>query len=205
MTDPGYTHCSLIIDRSGSMEAVRDDAQGGINAFLREQYAQPGRLTVTLSQFDTEFDSPARMATEPVGYQLNPRGGTALLDAVGMEVLATGRDLAALDEPQRPGRVLLLVVTDGEENSSHEFTLERVREMLAEQRDRYNWQVQFIGAGESSWQGEALGVATTQYVGTKKGNRAMYAAMSDAVSAYRAAPAPAAVFDLAESIPESDD
>ena len=205
MTDSRYTHCTLVVDRSGSMDSVREEAQGGINHFLTEQYAQPGRLTVTLTQFDTDFDTVARMAAQPVAYTLEPRGMTALLDAVGQEVLATGRDLAALPEAQRPGRVLLLIVTDGQENSSHEFTLAAVRDLLEQQKAVYGWQVQFVGAGDAAWQGEQLGVRSTQYSPTRAGTSAVYSVMSDAVSAFRAAPEPAAMFEMPDTVTGDED
>jgi hypothetical protein len=110
---------------------------------------------------------------------------TALLDAVGMEVLRTGQDLAALPEAQRPGRVLLVVATDGHENSSHEYTVEQVRSMLTVQREQYGWEVRFLGADDAAWQGEALGVGTTRYANTAAGSRAVFASMSGSMTAYR--------------------
>ena len=108
MSNPDYTHLSLIVDRSGSMQSVQDDAQGGINTLLSEQYKLPGKFTLTLSEFDDQFNTVARMSEEPVQYILIPRGMTALLDAVGMEIVRTGEDLAKLEEHDRPARVLVV-------------------------------------------------------------------------------------------------
>ncbi|WP_377643814.1 VWA domain-containing protein [Oryzobacter terrae] len=188
MTNADYTHLTLVVDRSGSMSSVRGEAQGGINALVAEQFALPGRLTVTLSQFDNEVESVQRMSSAPFTYDLEPRGMTALLDAVGLEVVRTGADLAALPEDERPGRVLLVVVTDGHENSSHEYTIERVRSMLGTQKEQYGWEVRFLGADDAAWQGEALGVATTRYANTAAGNDAVFAAMSGSMATYRTAP-----------------
>lgn len=188
MTNPDYTHLSLVVDRSGSMSSVQDDAQGGINALLSEQFALPGRLTVTLTEFDSSIDTVRRMTDKPFDYHLAPRGGTALLDAVGDEVTRTGEDLSALPEHERPGRVLLVVVTDGGENSSREWTMTKVREALAHQRDVYGWDVQFIGADEAAWQGERLGVKTTRYRGNAAGTRKKYAMLAAAMSTYRGEP-----------------
>jgi len=188
VTNAEYTHLTLVVDRSGSMRSVQDEAQAGINSLVAEQFALPGRLTVTLSQFDDAFDTVARMSATPFEFELRPRGMTALLDAVGMEVARTGEDLAALPEDERPGRVLLVVVTDGHENSSHEYTLDKVRTMLAAQREQYGWEVRFLGADDAAWQGEALGVATTRYANTAGGNEAVFASMSSSMRAYRDAP-----------------
>lgn len=199
MTNPEYTHVTLVVDRSGSMMDVAAEAQGGINALIAEQFALDGKLTLTLTQFDNAFETVARMAQEPFEYRLEPRGMTALLDAVGQEVVRTGQDLAALAEADRPGKVLLVIVTDGDENSSHEYTLAKVREMLATQQERYGWAVQFLGADDAAWQGEALGVGTTRYAQSATGNTAVFAATSAALSTFRGAP-PAAAFAMPESV-----
>lgn len=201
MTNPDYTHLVLVVDRSGSMSSVQEEAQSGLTALLKEQFALPGRLTVTLTEFDTEFNTVVRMSEEPFDYVLEPRGMTALLDAVGMEINTTGSDLGALSEDERPGRILFVVVTDGEENSSHEFTLEKVREMVEHQRDVYSWSFQFIGADASAWQGHQLGMAAASNVGTRLGERSKYGVMNASLKAYRSA-APGAQFSMPDIIAE---
>lgn len=199
MTNADYTHLTLVVDRSGSMSSVQVEAEGGINALIAEQFSVAGRLTVTLSQFDDAFDTVQRMSAGPFTYALEPRGMTALLDAVGMEVVRTGQDLASLPDEERPGRVILVVVTDGHENSSHEYTVEQVRSMLTVQREQYGWEVRFLGADDAAWQGEALGVGTTRYANTAAGNRAVFASMSGSMTAYRDAPVGASL-DMPEEI-----
>ena len=199
MTNADHTHLTLVVDRSGSMSSVQEEAQGGINALIAEQFALPGRLTVTLSQFDDAFDTVTRMSVSPFEFELQPRGMTALFDAVGMEVVRTGEDLAALPEDERPGRVLLVGVTDGHENSSHEYTLDRVRSMLTVQRDQFGWEVRFLGADDAAWQGEALGVGTTRYANTAGGNHAVFASMSASMRTFRDAPVGAAL-DMPDEI-----
>jgi hypothetical protein len=200
MTNPNYTHLVLVVDRSGSMASVQEEAQSGLSALLKEQYALPGKLTVTLTQFDTSFDTVARLAEEPFEYVLQPRGMTALLDAVGIEINKTGADLSGMQEEDRPNKVLFVVVTDGAENSSHEFTLEKIREMVEHQKDTYDWSFQFIGADASAWQGHDLGMAASSNVGTKLGERSKYGAMNASMKAYRAAPD--AVFAMDATIAE---
>lgn len=202
MTNPDYTHAVLVVDRSGSMSDVKDEAQGGINAFLKDQYALDGKLTTTLVQFDTEIETVMRMSTEPISYVLEPRGMTALLDAVGSEIHRTGADLSKLDEDERPGRVLFVIVTDGAENSSNEYNLETVRSLVEHQRDVYNWVFQFIGAGEAAWQGHEMGMAASQYVQSAKGNRSAYASLNAATIGYRSAPIAGASFAMPDIIEE---
>lgn len=203
MTNPTYTHLTLVVDRSGSMADIRDDAQGGIATLLTEQFAEPGQLTVTMVEFDNSCDDVARMATAPFDYTLRPRGGTALVDAVGREITRTGEDLAALPEAERPSTVLFVVVTDGQENSSSEFTLETVRAAINRQRISFNWQFQFIGAGEAAWQGRDLDVQSTAFTKTSRGTQKMYGTMSDSMKRLRGGLQPN--LDMPDTIDDEDD
>lgn len=185
MTQSNYTHLTLVVDRSGSMQSISDDAQGGITQLINEQFAEDGTLTITMVEFDEQFNDVARMATEPFEYQLRPRGSTALLDTVGREVTRTGEDLAALPEDKRPSRVLFVIVTDGQENASTEYTLETVRAAINRQRISFGWEFQFIGAGEAAWQGRDLDVAYSLFNKTGKGQRGAFKTMNDSMKRYR--------------------
>ncbi|EAP98566.1 hypothetical protein JNB_00320 [Janibacter sp. HTCC2649] len=199
MTNPDYTHLTLVVDRSGSMAEDREESQAGINTFIGEQFALDGKFTVTLSQFDNAFETVERMRDSAFTYELEPRGMTALLDAVGMEIVRTGDDLAELPEAERPGRVLLVVVTDGHENSSHEYTLAQVRDLLAVQKSQFGWEVQFLGADDAVWQGSELGVKTTRFSNNAAGKTAVYQAMSTSLMTYRVG-APDADFTMPEEV-----
>lgn len=159
---PNLTDITLVIDRSGSMQSIRDDAQGGIDALIREQAQAPGEALVTLVQFDTqyEFVHTGIPAKEVPPYSLEPRGATALLDAVGRAILETGSRLAAMPEAERPGLVVFVVATDGHENSSREFSKARVRELVEHQQKVYNWHFTFLGAdAEAFAEAGSMGIA----------------------------------------------
>lgn len=188
MTNPDYTHLTLIVDRSGSMHRIRDEAEAGVNTLLAEQFTFPGKLTVTLVEFDERIDTVARMQASQFKYNLDPLGMTRLLDAVGMEIARTGADLAALPSSERPGKVVVVIVTDGEENSSQEYSLEQVRALVDTQRKVFNWQFQFLGAGESAWQGNEMGINSSTYVASKKGAKRVYEEMDRSMKAFRGAP-----------------
>jgi hypothetical protein len=80
-----------------------------------------------------------------------PRGGTALLDAVGRAINETGERLARMPEEDRPGLVIFVVMTDGEENSSKEFSKARIKEMIQHQQEVYNWHFTFLGANQDAF------------------------------------------------------
>jgi uncharacterized protein YegL len=147
------TDITLVVDRSGSMQARRKDAQGGINAFIEGQAREPGEALLSLVQFDTEYEvvhSGVPMDAVPE-YDLVPRGATALLDAVGRAINETGKRLADMDEAERPGLVIFVITTDGLENSSKEFTKARVKQMIEHQQEKYSWQFTFLGANQDAF------------------------------------------------------
>lgn len=156
------TDITLVVDRSGSMEAIRSDAQGGVNAFIQDQAREPGDVLLTLVQFDTEYEflhrgTPIRKVPQ---YELVPRGGTALLDAVGRAINETGARLAAMPEADRPGLVLFVVMTDGQENSSREFTKAQIRRMVEHQQSQYQWHFTFLGANQDAFdEAGSIGIA----------------------------------------------
>jgi hypothetical protein len=161
------------------MWSIKEDTEGGIREFLREQAALPGKGTVSLYQFDDKYDkvwdfeSPEFASS--VGYTLVPRGWTALLDAVGKAVTETGEELAAMDEQDRPGQVVVVIATDGEENRSTEYTLERVKELVTQQQETYGWKFTYVGANVDAFaNGAALGIGnkmSLSYASTPVGTR----------------------------------
>ena len=97
---PDLTDITLVVDRSGSMESIWNDAEGGVNAFIEEQSKQPGEALLTLVQFDTdyEFVHNGVPIQDVPKYELQPRGMTALLDAVGRAINETGERMAKMAE-----------------------------------------------------------------------------------------------------------
>ena len=156
------THITMVIDRSGSRQSIQSDAEGGINSFIEQQKQEPGEANVTLVQFDTDYEfvhSGVPIKQVPA-FKLVPRGSTALLDAVGRAINETGARLAVIDESQRSGLVVFVIVTDGEENSSREFTRDQIRKMVEHQQSAYKWQFTFLAANQDAFaEGASLGIA----------------------------------------------
>jgi hypothetical protein len=148
MTNPDKTLIAVLLDRSGSMQSVKDDTEGGFNQFIADQREKPGTATVTLAQFDHEYElvySNVPLAKVPP-LELSPRGSTALLDGIGKLTVDIGADLRALPEDQRPSTVIVVVLTDGHENASKEWSRDAVQRLITQQQDQWNWNYIFLGA-----------------------------------------------------------
>ncbi len=189
------THICCITDRSGSMAHIKDDVIGGFNTLIEEQRKQPGDCTVTYCQFDDRYemvyaDTPLDQVPLLTDETFIPRGGTALLDAIGRTIATTGERLAAMDEAARPGKVLCIIITDGQENQSREYQREQVRDMIKLQTEKYSWEFIYLGADEHAFQEAAsMGLKlgnVVRFAGTGRGTRSAYGATSQAVSSYRA-------------------
>ena len=148
-----YTHISVILDRTGSMESIRDDTIGGFNAFLGEQKKQKGKATLTLVQFDSQDPyevihrfKAIKEVPELTRETYVPRACTPLLDALGRGINDLEKSLADLAKKDRPKKVIFAVVTDGQENASREFTRNQVMKMIKDKTEKEKWQFVFLSA-----------------------------------------------------------
>lgn len=144
-----------IIDRSGSMESIKSDAIGGFNSFISEQKKGPGRANVTVVLFDDQYDVTASGVPLEQLPPLNdttfvPRGSTALYDAIGKTLDDVGARLAATPESERPGTVIVAILTDGQENSSRVYSREKIAAMIRLQHDVYSWEFVFLAANQDA-------------------------------------------------------
>ncbi len=162
MTDTSHTQIVAILDRSGSMAGIADDMVGGFNAFIAQQRALSGSCTVSLHQFDDSYETvyTGRPIDQVPSLVLQPRGTTALLDAIGRTINITREELAGLPESERPGTVIVVIMTDGHENASQEFTLPAVRQLIQAQEKADEWTFIYLGANQ-----DAIDVASGLGVG----------------------------------------
>ena len=159
-----YTHLIIVLDASGSMSRIQDDVKGSFNEFLKKQREEPGKTVFDLFQFNDEVKRLVVSADlaqfhEDMMSKYNCTGCTALNDAVCTAIDTVGREFAEMPEENRPEHVLCVIITDGEENASREYTMEDVKDRIEHQKTKYNWQFEFLAANQDAFEtGESFGL-----------------------------------------------
>lgn len=167
MTDKNLTDIILVLDQSPSMTAIRDATIEGVNALIHDQKKVPGDARFTLVKFDGFVHESATchmLAAQPLTRDTYRPGGsgTALYDAIGTTIDKIGRSYALLPEDKRPGKVIFVIYTDGEENSSRRYTQEQVKGMIERQKADYLWDFIFLGAELNAYQiGNSIGISNS--------------------------------------------
>lgn len=196
----GLTHIVAILDKSGSMKVVQDDTIGGFNTFLDEQKKVPGEAILTLVQFSDKCetlytDVPLNHVAPLTRETYIPSGWTALNDSLARTMNEVGVKLASKREEERPEKVVVLIMTDGAENSSKEFGgfggRVKVGEMVKHQKEKYSWEFCFIGANIDSFTtaghyGIDIG-STINYVNNSTGSQNAFKSASRGMAATRTA------------------
>jgi hypothetical protein len=183
VTNADYTALLFIVDRSGSMASIASDMEGAIRTLLDEQRALPGKLTVDFVRFDDQVEYVTSMADPAtIVIKISPRNMTALNDAIGTAFNKFGATLAAMPEDERPGKVIVAIVTDGMENASKDFTGPQVKALIEQQREVYSWDVLYLGANQDA-------VAVAQSMGIHADSALTYTttnvgAMSESLRGY---------------------
>lgn len=189
-----HTDLTVVLDRSGSMHSVASDTIGGFNQFLRDQKKASGTATLTLNQFDDVFERVVDAKDIQLVPALTrdtyiPRGSTALLDAIGRSIHDTGKRLNDTPKADRPGKVVVVIMTDGYENASREFTRAQVNDMIAHQRDTYNWEFVFLGADQDAIaEATSLGISghnAMSYMKNSAGTTSAFLSVSKNLTAFR--------------------
>lgn len=190
------THISVILDRTGSMESIRDDTIGGFNVFLKAQQEQAGSATLSLAQFDSQdpyevIHSFRKISTVPelTHETFIPRACTPLLDAMGRGINDLEQNLSEMAPDNRPGKVVVVVITDGHENASHEFKKGQIERMVQDRQQKLDWQFVFLSADLAGID-DALSAGVEQrramaFSATPKGTRAALCSVSERIADYR--------------------
>ena len=184
------TEIVCVLDRSGSMSNIIDDMIGGFNQFLEEQKKLDGECTITIALFDDRYellyDNVDIQKIKPITrLEWSPRGSTALYDAVGKSI----NDVEARHEKtKKPDKVLVCVVTDGQENASREFSKDGIKTLIAN-KETGDWNFMYLAANQDAFSvggGMGFGVGNTiNFTASASGSAMVNNVLSDATAYYR--------------------
>ena len=152
-----YVHICIVLDASGSMRRIESDIKGTFNSFMADQKREEGKTVFDVFKFSNEVKRIVEHANVAdyngeLMQSYSCLGWTALHDAVCTAIDTLGRELAAMPEEERPGKVLFAIVTDGRENCSTQFTLADVKTRIDRQTNEYNWEFVYLAANQDEFE-----------------------------------------------------
>ena len=191
----GLTELVFILDRSGSMAGLESDTIGGYNSMLQKQKEVEGECLITTVLFDNRYellhDRIDIRAVRPItDKEYYVGGSTALLDAIGRTIHKIASAQKHTVEDYRAEKVMFVIITDGEENASREYSQDKVKAQIELEKSRYGWEFVFLGANIDAVETAGrIGIAPSRavdYVADAHGTTLNFQAMSEAVREFRA-------------------
>ncbi|MHA6259127.1 vWA domain-containing protein [Sporosarcina sp. CAU 1771] len=188
------TELVFILDKSGSMAGLEADTIGGYNAMLGKQKKEEGEAIVTTVLFnhanDLLHDRIHIKGIAPITEREYEVGGTtALLDAIGFTIQKIGNVQKRTSEEERAERVLFVITTDGMENASKEYGYEKIKKMITDQKEKFNWEFIFLGANIDALSTAAkFGIQeeyAVNYHADSEGIEENFQALNEAVATFR--------------------
>jgi uncharacterized protein YegL len=190
----GLTELVFILDKSGSMGGLETDTIGGYNSMLKKQQAIEGECHITTVLFDHNYellhDRIDIEAVSPITekeYQVG--GATALLDAIGRTIHKIGNAQKHTAEDYRAEKVMFVIITDGEENASREYSAEKIKAQIEQQKTKDGWEFIFLGANIDAVEAAGrFGIApdrAVDYLADSEGTKLNFKVMGSAVATFR--------------------
>lgn len=191
-----FINVVFVIDESGSMGGTEADVIGGFKKVIDEQRAvKDGTCSVCYFKFASNvekvFIGKDVNDVEYLDGKYRPTGLTALFDGVGTAIDEVGKWLDSMKEEDKPEKTLVVIMTDGGENNSKDYTAEKVKEMIKHQEDKYSWEFIYMGSDlTDAKDANSLGFSTKFYA-SKANYAANYDVLNLAISGYRGESGPA--------------
>ena len=192
----GLTELVFILDKSGSMSGLEADTIGGYNSMLEKQQAVDGECHITTVLFDNNYELlhdriDIKVVSAITEKEYAVGGSTALLDAIGMTIHKIGNAQKHTADDYRAEKVMFVIITDGEENSSREYSAEKVKMQIERQKAKYGWEFIFLGANIDAVQTAGrFGIGPDRaidYLADSEGTELNFKVMASAVATFREA------------------
>ena len=193
VVDGNKTLIVCILDRSGSMGSIIDDAIGGFNSYLKKQKKVDEDAAMTVALFDDRYELlynnvDLQKIKKITRDEWDPRGMTALYDAIGKTINDVEREIKDLPRSKRPDKVMVAIATDGGENSSREFNSSDIKKLI-KKKEKDDWHFAFLAADQDAFSvGRSFGIKggnTFNYTNTSTGNAVMFDSLSSATTKMR--------------------
>ncbi len=188
------TELVFILDQSGSMAGLERDTIGGFNSMLQKQRDAEGECRITTVLFNNRcqllHDRIDIRAVSPMTeWEYRAGGSTALLDAIGKTIRKLKDVQKGTAKEYRAENVMFVIITDGEENASREYSSDEIKRMIEHEKNRYGWEFIFLGANidavETAGRFGISAECTADYVPDSAGTALNFQMMSEAVAAFR--------------------
>jgi len=154
-------YIGIVFDRSGSMAQIINDAIGGYNQFISEQ-KKLDNCVISVVKFDDRIDlvyenRDIRNIPNATPEIFSPRGSTALLDAIKYTIDISDKYID--NQTVKPGKVMIVILTDGEENSSRKCSRSELFKLIKDHEKEKNWEFIFLSANKDAIQaGTSMGM-----------------------------------------------
>lgn len=188
----GLTEIGIVLDKSGSMGAIRKDTVGGFNTFIEDQKKEQGEAKLSLITFNEKLENVYKYKDIQTISELTnyvPAGLTALYDGIGTMIDTLKGNIDGRDEDEKPEKVIIVIITDGFENASKEYDSKTIKNKIKELEDNENWAFIYLGANQDAFSvGGSLGFnpnGTANWDSDVTGSNKMYRVMSKTMSSYR--------------------
>lgn len=200
-----FIHICFIVDSSSSMSNAVSDVVGGFDKIIKEQRENDkGQCSISLFTFASNVEEKfiGKDVKEITKLDYNPSGMTAMNDGIGTAIDKIGAWLRDMKEEDRPSKNLIVIITDGQENHSKEYSLSKVQEMIKHQTEKYSWDFMYIGADVTEKKtADNLGITTRSFT-SKADHFRNYDMLNNATTKYRCASASVADSVLKSSLLE---
>lgn len=192
------THVAFILDMSGSMSNIKSATMEGTSAYIRTLREETPDARFSLTIFDTiieEWITDERVSVlkpDKVIEKYKPRDLTALLDAIGVTVNSLRKRVKKED------KAVVVIMTDGYENASTEFTSDQINKLISKLTKKGNWTFVYLGANVDSF-------AVAKSLGVPTGNAAFYSNTGQSVNSVMASTAKSTSFRMSSPMAASAD